>query len=61
MHNKSVLVRYFTYIVPVVLILLIPLMLGAFVFKDRTVGGVYLMWFMVWLEVIWLCLWAGRV
>lgn len=61
LHGSSVLVRYFTYIVPVVLVLLVPLLLGAFVYKDRTVGGVYLMWFMVWLEVVWLCLWAGRV
>lgn len=46
---------------PVALILLIPLLLGALLFKDATVGGVDLMWFMVWLEVVWLSLWGGRV
>ncbi|CAZ85064.1 unnamed protein product [Tuber melanosporum] len=60
-HGSSVLVRYFTYIVPLVLILLIPLLLGALVFREATVGDVYLMWFMVWLEIVWLSLWAGRI
>lgn len=60
-HNSSFLVRYFTYIVPVVLVLLIPLLLGALVFKKASVGGVSLLWFSVWLEIVWLTLWAGRV
>jgi hypothetical protein len=25
------------------------------------VGGVELMWFMIWLEIVWLTLWAGRL
>lgn len=51
---------YFTYIVPVALILLIPLLLGALKYKNATVGGVKLMWFMIWLEVVWCTLWLGR-
>ena len=49
------------YITPPVLILLIPLLLGVFVFKTATVGGVRLQWFMIWLEIVWLTLWAGRI
>lgn len=60
-HDSSFLVRYFSYIVPVVLIILIPLLLGALLFKRATVGGVRLMWFCVWLEIVWLTLWSGRV
>jgi len=60
-HNSSWLVRYFTYITPLVLVILIPILLGAFVFKDATVGGVKLVWFSIWLMIIWLTLWAGRV
>ncbi|PWW79266.1 hypothetical protein C7212DRAFT_272790 [Tuber magnatum] len=60
-HGSSVLVRYFTYIIPLVLILLVPLLLGALMFREATVGDVYLMWFMVWLEAVWLSLWAGRI
>ncbi|KAK4988064.1 hypothetical protein LTR50_004180 [Elasticomyces elasticus] len=60
-HGSSFLVRYLTYILPLVLILLIPLLLGAFVFKGSVVGGVDLVWFMIWLEIVWLTLWAGRI
>ena len=60
-HSSSFLIRYITYITPVVLLLLIPLLLGALVFKEASVGGVSLLWFSVWLEVVWLTLWAGRV
>ncbi|KAK5722654.1 hypothetical protein LTR15_005886 [Elasticomyces elasticus] len=60
-HKSNWVVRYVTYIAPLVLILLIPLLLGAFVFKEATVGGVYLLWFMIWLEIVWLTLWAGRI
>ncbi|KAF1951853.1 hypothetical protein CC80DRAFT_495737 [Byssothecium circinans] len=60
-HNSSFLVRYFTYITPVVLIILIPLLLGALLFKDAHVGHVRLVWFCIWLEIVWLTLWAGRL
>ncbi|MCJ1306729.1 hypothetical protein MMC25_000372 [Agyrium rufum] len=60
-HNSSFLIRYFTYIVPLVIILLIPLLLGSLLFKNATVGGVELMWFSIWLEIVWLTLWAGRI
>ncbi|KAL9042426.1 MAG: hypothetical protein Q9180_000617, partial [Flavoplaca navasiana] len=39
-HESSFLVRYFSYIVPVVLVILIPLLLGALLFKKATVGGI---------------------
>lgn len=60
-HSSSWLVRWSTYITPVVLIILIPLLLGALKFKDANVGGVELVWFCIWLEIAWLTLWAGRV
>jgi small-conductance mechanosensitive channel len=60
-HESSFLVRYFTYITPVVLILLIPLLVGALAFPDAHVGGVQLTWFAIWLEIFWLTLWAGRL
>lgn len=65
-HNSSFIVRYVTYIAPVVLILLVPLLVGAFVPSAKgedgaLVGGVKLLWFMVWLEIVWLTLWLGRV
>ncbi|KAI9681181.1 MAG: hypothetical protein M1817_002463 [Caeruleum heppii] len=60
-HGSSFLIRYFSYIMPLVLLILVPLLLGALVFKDASVGGVDLMWFSVWLMIVWLTLWAGRI
>ncbi|CAI6331565.1 unnamed protein product [Periconia digitata] len=60
-HNSSFLIRYLTYIVPLVLVILIPLLLGVFVFPTAHVGHVSLLWFCVWLEIVWLTLWAGRL
>lgn len=61
LHQSSFIIRYFTYIVPVVVLLLIPLLVGALAFPNASVGGVELLWFSVWLEIVWLTLWAGRV
>ncbi|MCJ1465666.1 hypothetical protein MMC07_004285 [Pseudocyphellaria aurata] len=60
-HDSSFLIRYFLYIMPVVTLLLIPLLLGALVLKRANVGGVRLMWFSVWLEIVWLTLWGARI
>jgi hypothetical protein len=60
-HKSSWLVRYFFYITPLTLLILIPLLLGALLFKNASVGGVQLVWFSIWLEIVWLSLWAGRV
>lgn len=60
-HNSVWIVRYFVYITPVVLIILIPLLVGALQFKTANVGGVKLMWFCIWLQIVWLTLWAGRI
>lgn len=63
LHHRSFLVRWFTYIVPVVIILLVPLLVGALLpaAQGANVGGVTLLWFSVWLLIVWLTLWAGRV
>ena len=62
-HNSSFLVRYFMYIIPVAALLSVPLLIGALAYDTdaKGVGGVQLLWFSVWLEIIWLTLWAGRV
>lgn len=60
-HGSNWLIRWITYITPLTLILLIPLLLGIFVFPRAIVGGVFLSWFMIWLEIIWLSIWAGRI
>jgi hypothetical protein len=60
-HNSSWLVRYFFYISPLTLLLLIPTLFGLLLFQRNTVGGVKLFWFGIWLEIVWLTLWLSRV
>ena len=60
-HQSSFLVRYFCYIAPLCILLLIPLLFGLLLFKTANVGGVRLFWFGIWLEIVWLTLWAARV
>lgn len=60
-HSSSFLVRYFVYISPLTILLLIPVLLGLLVFENTTVGHVKLFWFGIWLEIVWLTLWLSRV
>jgi len=62
-HGSGFVIRYFTYVVPVFVILLTPILIGALVpaGQNANVGGVELLWFGVWLEIVWLTLWAGRL
>lgn len=59
-------IRYFTYMTPVAILLLIPILLDmyAFHYNSPPVGGrngVQLLWFGIWLEVVWLTLWGARL
>lgn len=47
-HNSSFLVRYFFYITPLMLLLLIPTLFGLLLFKNANVAGVKLFWFGIW-------------
>ena len=74
-HNSNWVVRAVTYITPVLLIILIPILLGFLLpaangsqknadgsnKQIASVGGVQLPWFFIWIMVVWLTLWAGRV
>lgn len=62
-HESSWLVRYFTYIVPVTLLLLTPVFIAIFTTpgQNANVGSVELLWFGIWLQIVWLSLWAGRI
>ncbi|KAH8196373.1 hypothetical protein TruAng_009456 [Truncatella angustata] len=58
--------RYFLYLIPITLILLIPIFLGIFLDPQHQAaiggtGGTQLLWFGIWLEVVWLSLWAARI
>lgn len=60
------IIRYLFYSIPVAAFLLIPVILGAVRPQSQQAviggpGGIQLMWFGIWLEVVWLSLWAARI
>ncbi|KAI1376427.1 hypothetical protein F4677DRAFT_77966 [Hypoxylon crocopeplum] len=59
-------IRYFLYSLPITTVLLIPVLLGNLLPQEQQAviggpGGIQLMWFGIWLEVVWLSLWAARI
>jgi small-conductance mechanosensitive channel len=60
------LIRYFLYMAPGAAVLLVPVLLGLKAFAPGATpvggtGGVYLLWFGIWLEIVWCSLWASRM
>jgi hypothetical protein len=58
--------RYSIYIIPVALILMIPVILGATKVssnpaKDLKIGGIRVVWFFTWIESVWLSYWAIKL
>ncbi|KAI8627671.1 hypothetical protein F5Y19DRAFT_477205 [Xylariaceae sp. FL1651] len=65
-RNLPRVFRYFLYSLPVTAILLIPILLGIYLDPGSQAviggaGGVQLLWFGIWLELVWLSLWAARI
>ncbi|KAH8177170.1 mechanosensitive ion channel domain-containing protein [Sarocladium implicatum] len=58
--------RYILYMIPGAGLLLIPVLLGALAIDEEANpvggnGGVYLMWFGIWLMIVWCSLWVSRM
>lgn len=56
----SVLTRYFIYVLPLTALIIVPIAIGATVAKDAEIGGVRIVWFFTWVEVVWLSLWVSK-
>ncbi|KAL2108579.1 hypothetical protein VUR80DRAFT_3629 [Thermomyces stellatus] len=59
-------VRYFFYLLPGAAILLAPILVDQLAFEPGTTpvggpGGVDLLWFGIWLEIVWCTLWVTRM
>lgn len=52
--------RYSIYILPVGIIFVIPIILGATVWSNSKIGGVKVDWFFTWIEAVWLTFWAMK-
>ncbi|ETN43442.1 uncharacterized protein HMPREF1541_02601 [Cyphellophora europaea CBS 101466] len=60
-YNFSVITRYLLYVVPVAVIIAVPLVLGATVFPDASIGGVPMMFFFIWVMIVWCFLWVSKL
>ncbi|KAF2191135.1 serine/threonine protein kinase-like protein [Zopfia rhizophila CBS 207.26] len=61
--NFSIVTRYMIYVAPLAILLAIPIILASTVFdKPRyTIGGANMRLFFIWIEIVWLSLWACKV
>ena len=64
--NFSTVTRYFLYVIPLGALIAIPIVIGAVV-ENRSqkdpganVGGVPILWFFTWIEIVWLSLWVSK-
>ena len=60
-YNFSVITRYFTYVAPLALCIAIPIIIGATAAPDAKIGGVRIVWFFAWVEVVWVSLWISKI
>jgi hypothetical protein len=60
-YNFSIITRYMLYVIPVAILIAVPLVLGATLFPNARIGGVKMLWFFVWVEVVWVSLWVSKL
>ena len=57
--NRGIVVRWALYIIPILILLWIPGILGVTAEKDARIWGVKLIWWSIWLTVLWCGWWAS--
>jgi small-conductance mechanosensitive channel len=57
----SVVTRYFLYVLPLALAIAVPIVVGATFAQKATIGGVRIVWFFTWVEIVWLSLWVSKL
>ncbi|KAH8887373.1 hypothetical protein GQ53DRAFT_749851 [Thozetella sp. PMI_491] len=57
--------RYIVYAIPPAILILAPIFISVFAYTEPKPvggdGGVELLWFGIWLEVVWLTLWVSKI
>ncbi len=57
--------RYIVYAIPPAILLLTPILVDLYAYTEPKpvggAGGVNLLWFGIWLEVVWLALWGAKI
>lgn len=59
--NFSVVTRYFIYVLPLAAMIAIPIIIGATAAPHAAIGGVRIVWFFTWIEVVWISLWVAKI
>lgn len=64
-YGFSIVTRYFLYVLPLGILIAVPIIVGA-ILEDRKsgppgFGGVPILWFFVWVEIVWCSLWVSKV
>ena len=59
--NFSIVSRYLLYVLPLALMIAVPLIVGATVAQGANIGGVRMVWFFLWIELVWLSLWGAKL
>lgn len=59
--NFSVVTRYFVYVLPLALLIAVPIVVGATGAKKARIGGVRIVWFFTWIEIVWLSIWVSKL
>ncbi|KAI5799620.1 Mechanosensitive ion channel-domain-containing protein [Pyronema domesticum] len=57
----SILTRYILYIVPLSLVFVIPIIVSIYGAPNAKIGGVRMLWFFAWLEIVWCSLWLSKL
>ncbi|KAL1640834.1 hypothetical protein SLS58_006657 [Diplodia intermedia] len=57
----SIITRYFIYVLPLALCIAVPIIVGATVAQDAKIGGVRIVWFFTWVEIVWLSVWVAKI
>lgn len=57
----SIVTRYLLYVLPIALIIAVPIFVGAAAAQNAKLGGVRIVWFFTWIEIVWLSLWVSKL
>jgi len=59
--NFSIITRYFLYVLPLAALIAVPIIVGATAARKANIGGVRIVWFFSWVEIIWLSVWVSKI
>ncbi|KAF2167035.1 hypothetical protein M409DRAFT_22473 [Zasmidium cellare ATCC 36951] len=64
-YSFSIVTRYFFYVLPLGILIAVPIIVGAILENRKSgppgFGGVPILWFFVWVEIVWCSLWVSKV